>query len=236
MPRALQLSATTLSLFQECPRCFWLHMRAGLKRPARPFPSITGGIDRVVQGECDRLRPAMPATLYVALMEVASMEVASQFSPCLMSPKVAYLRCTPGDIALVGRLDDCLQYGAMVAPLDHKSRGSRPDPGYSAQYYQLQMDVYALLLQRNGYPVSEEAYLAYYYPLLTPGALDAGGAMPFGCMVEVLPVSCVRAEACYQAACTCLADDCPVVSAPDCAYCAWAMEITTYSLASRLPA
>ena len=39
--RPLQLSATTLGLYQECPRCFWLHMRAGVKRPARPFPSIT---------------------------------------------------------------------------------------------------------------------------------------------------------------------------------------------------
>ena len=221
----LQLSATTLSLYQECPRCFWLHMQAGIKRPARPFPSITGGLDRLVQGECDRLRPAMPTLLYVALMEVAW-----RISPQLMDPKVAYLRCQLGEIPLVGRLDDCLVQGTTVAPLDHKSRGSRPPPGYSAQYYQLQMDVYALLLQQNGYPVREEGYLAYYYPLPEPGAVDSGGGIPFGCTVEEIRVSPARAEVCYHAACMCLAGDCPVDSAADCAYCAWITSALQYPL------
>ena len=230
MPKALQLSATTLSLFQDCPRCFWLHMRAGIKRPERPFPSITGGIDRLVQASCDATRPGFPRLLAMAMQEQIGTRLLAG-AIALADPKIAYLRShRENSIALVGRLDDVVFLaGGQAAPLDHKSRGSYPDSGYSAQYYQLQMDVYALLLQGNGYPVNAEAYLAYYYPVPEPGVPDAVG-MPFGCTVEALAVSPARAETCYYAARACLASDCPLEPAVACAYCAWITNSLTYPL------
>ena len=229
--RPLQLSATTLGLYQECPRCFWLHMRAGVKRPARPFPSITRGIDRVVQAACDDYRPYFPPLLAAAIQENSLLDGFME----LADPKIAFLRAY-GDpaVALVGRLDDVVFLaGGHVAPLDHKSRGSRPATGYSAQYYQLQMDVYALLLQQNGYSVAPCAYLAYYYPVSEPPPLLLNTGFPFGCAVEALPVSSVRAEATYHAACACLAGDCPVEPAQTCTYCEWISAALTYPMARR---
>ena len=226
MPRSLQLSATTLSLFQDCPRCFWLHMRGGLKRPTRPFPSITGGIDRLVQAYCNAWRPSLPPLICHAPTAPSAMPTYQ-----LADPKIAGLRWNPADIALVGRLDDCLVCSdGVVMPLDHKSRGSKPAPGYSALYYQLQMDVYALLLRENGYPPTTQACLVYYYPAEGESQPRLEKGFPFACVVEVLEVSAQRAEACYRAACVCLSGDYCPASADTCAYCLWAME-----LAHRVP-
>ena len=51
-----QLSATTLKLFQECPRCFWLHVNKKIERPRGPFPSLPSGIDRVLKTYFDGYR------------------------------------------------------------------------------------------------------------------------------------------------------------------------------------
>ena len=237
MPRSLQLSATTLGLFHECPRCCWLHLRGGIRRPSRPFPSITGGIDRLVQAYCDGARPALPELLAGACGVLGVLDGAR-----LATPKIATLSWSPpGGPRLTGRLDDCLVLpDGRHAPLDHKSRGSRPEPGYSAQYYQLQMDVYALLVRENNYETYPEAFLAYYYP----HHLDVGGSyvtadstgrqpaprlehgFPFACTVEALPVSPARAIACYLAAVSCLDGPCPrLAPLSPCTYCLWADEV-----------
>lgn len=221
MPRTRQqLSTTTLTLYEECPRCFWLHMVEGMKRPARPFPSITGGIDRLVQAYCDVWRPNIPPLISQA---ETTPECVGQWR--LADPKISFLRADLGGFPLVGRLDDVVVFGeGTTAPLDHKSRGSCPNPGYSAQYYQLQMDVYALLLRSNGYGVADEAYLAYCYPRHDEITYEVDGAgFPFACTVEALPVDPDRAEAVYRAACGCLADTLPPLTV-GCAYCMWAVE------------
>lgn len=53
---------------------------------------------------------------------------------------------------LWGKLDDCVILpDERLAPLDHKTRASAPDDvSYTQAYYQFQMDVYTLLLERNG--------------------------------------------------------------------------------------
>ncbi len=40
-----RLSNSRLGLYTECPRCFWLDMNAGIKRPDTIFPSLPGGLD-----------------------------------------------------------------------------------------------------------------------------------------------------------------------------------------------
>ena len=240
MPRSLQLSATTLNLFQDCPRCFWLHMRASLKRPARPFPSITGGIDRLVQGYCEASRPRIPSLISLSLYAGFEKDGLAYFVE-LADPPLKTLACFQDHTyRLTGRLDDCLMFpGGVFAPLDHKSRGSRPAPGYSAQYYQLQMDVYGLLLRENGYAVGADAYLAYFYPTTRTSESRDGWALeqgfPFDCHVEALPIAPARALMCYQQACSCLDGPCPLAPSPMCAYCVWATEMTTYPLARRIP-
>src|SRR3989338_1396021 len=135
-----QLSASTLKLFQECPRCFWLHVNKQIERPRGPFPSLPSGIDRVLKGYFDRYRKT--GTLPPLLKDKLEGKLST-------SALTLGFNDTRTKVRLWGKLDDCvILTDSRLAPLDHKTRASAPDDiSYSEKYYKLQMDVYTLLLE-----------------------------------------------------------------------------------------
>ena len=206
----MQLSATTLKLFQECPRCFWLHVNKRIERPRGPFPSLPSGIDRILKTYFDAYRK-------------------QGLLPPLIDGKVAGTLATNAltlgfddgatGARLWGKLDDCILLpDRRLAPFDHKTRASAPaDVTYTQKYYQLQMDVYTLLLERNGHRISRTAYVVYYYPV--EGILHQG--FPFAVAVHDIAT---RPEAAYQVfteACRCLAGPLPPCG-EGCEFCRWA--------------
>ena len=120
---------------------------------------------------------------------------------------------------LWGKLDDCLLLpDGRHAPLDHKTRGSSPDGiGYTEKYYQFQMDVYTLLLERNGHPVSRTAYVVYYCPV--EGELHRG--FPFEVTVHKITTDPDAAYAIFADGCQCLTGPIPPSGAA-CGFCRWA--------------
>ena len=54
MPFAL--SRTKIALFLECPRCFWIDVRAKLRRPSGPPFSLNVAVDHLLKNEFDRYR------------------------------------------------------------------------------------------------------------------------------------------------------------------------------------
>jgi hypothetical protein len=205
-----QLSASTLKLFQECPRCFWLHITQRLERPRGPFPSLPSGIDRVLKAYFNRYRSSgrLPPLIQGKLDGVLSTaELTLGFNDPACGAR------------LWGKLDDCLQLSdGRLAPLDHKTRASAPDGvGYTERYYQFQMDVYTLLLARNGYEAGGSAYVVYYCPVA--GELHQG--FPFEVTVHRIATDPGHAYEIFRAACRCLEGPLPA-SGESCAFCRWA--------------
>jgi hypothetical protein len=120
---------------------------------------------------------------------------------------------------LWGKLDDCLILSdGRHAPLDHKTRASPPEhTGYTEKYYKFQMDVYSLLLERAGHPISRTAYVIYYYPLV--GELHNG--FPFGVTIHHIPTDPEGAYTVFQSARQRLADPNPPAPAEACEFCRW---------------
>ena len=205
-----QLSASTLKLFQECPRCFWLHVNKKIQRPRGPFPSLPSGIDRVLKGYFDiyRKQGTLPPLVHQQLKgKLAVQELTLGFN----DPRT--------NARLWGKLDDCIILpDQRLVPLDHKTRASAPaDVGYTEKYYQLQMDVYTLLLERNGRRTSRTAYVVYYFPV--EGLLHEG--FPFQVAVHTIATDPALAYEVFAAACRCLA--CPLPAADAlCGCCPWA--------------
>ena len=54
MSMPYKLSPSSLSLLSDCPRCFWLQLNKGVKRPEGIFPSLPSGIDRILKDHFDR--------------------------------------------------------------------------------------------------------------------------------------------------------------------------------------
>ena len=204
-----QLSASTLKLFQECPRCFWLHINKKIERPRGPFPSLPSGMDRILKRYFDAYR--QQGVLPPLVQGKVPGRLATSALTLGFNDAKTHAR-------LWGKLDDCLILpDQRVAPLDHKTRASAPDDvSYTHTYYQFQMDVYTLLLDRNGHPTSRTAYVVYYFPV--EGVLHEG--VPFQIAVHEIATDPEAAYQIFADGCACLAGPLPE-SSEACEFCRW---------------
>jgi CRISPR/Cas system-associated exonuclease Cas4 (RecB family) len=165
MKKPIRLSPSTLNLFLECPRCFWLQINENIHRPRGIFPSLPGGMDLVIKDYFDKYRernelpPELQGKVNANLLH--DHELLNKWRNWRTG--LEYTDESLG-VTLFGALDDCLKEGEKYLPLDYKTRGSAPKEGDSEKYYSNQLNCYALLLEENGYPVGDCGYLVYYYP------------------------------------------------------------------------
>ena len=160
-----KLSPSSIGLFLDCPRCFWLQMNRKIRRPSGAFPSLPSGMDAVLKKHFDRHRND----------NTPPEELEGRFSGHLFrdAEKLSEwrnnfrgLRHTDertGSV-LMGALDDLfVTSDGKYAPLDFKTRGfPRKDDTHS--YYQHQMDIYSFLLKKNGMEPAGFAILIFYHP------------------------------------------------------------------------
>lgn len=144
-----KLSAHSLALFLECPRCFWLEMN-GKKRPSGPMSTLPLSADLMIKKYFDNFRPKMPPSVKLDCSLVSQEEVDKLRGTVKFEYK---------GFVLNGRFDDCAFNGKYL-PLDYKTRGFDIKEIHSS--YQLQLDVYALLLRENGFSVGKDGYLVYF--------------------------------------------------------------------------
>jgi len=223
----MNLSPSKLGVFKNCPRCFWLQENRKVKQPRGIFPSLPGGIDRVLKDWFDQYR------LGVSLPP----EIAGQLDGSLYTDQAKLdkwrnwrsgLSATVGGHVISGALDDLHMdvTGGLYSPLDYKSRGA-PQKGESARYYGHQMDLYALMIQANGMPITGKAYLVYYWPLEVRRKAPPGNHanIVFGTEVVTLDADPNRATKMVMDAAACLQLSKPPQAMPDCDYCTYVRNI-----------
>ena len=223
--KKLELSPTSgLKLFLECPRCFWLRYREGVHRPDTIFPSLPGGMDRIIKDYFDafRAKNTIPPEL--------EGKVEGELFPDLEQLQVwrdwrKGLRFEDQklDAVLKGALDDLLIDGKFCIPLDYKTRGAPPKEGQSEKYYQTQLDCYALLLKKNGLEIKEHAYLIYYYP----DSITEKHLVRFNVEVVKLETNPERAYKVFTDAVRCYNDPIPPRHT-ECGFCAWYSDLLEY--------
>ena len=161
----MRLSPSSLNLFLDCPRCFWLDKNKGIKRPRGIFPSLPGGMDLVIKKYFDsyRLNDDIPPEIKGKIAgnlfsDIATLEKWRNWR----NSDLCYLD-KESNAMLIGALDDCLVENDFYIPLDYKTRGSelKEDP---RRYYQNQLDCYCLMLEYSGFKTRGLAYLLYYWP------------------------------------------------------------------------
>jgi hypothetical protein len=180
----LKLSRWQLDLFVNCPRCYWLLKRHGIKQPAG-FPlALNTAMDGLLKAEFDEYRQrgephpimtqhGLAAALFRDLAKL--QEWRNNFQGLRWAdPQSGHV--------LYGAVDDILEFpDGSLAVMDYKSSGAREIAVYPS--YQLQMDVYTFLLQQLGYRTAPMAYFAFFVAVRDDGFR---GRLPFrGKLVEV---------------------------------------------------
>lgn len=212
----IRLSPTTgLSLFKECPKCFWLHYNKKIQRPRGIFPSLPGGMDLVIKKYFDNYRGALPPELEgeVEGNLIPDLNLMNKWRNWRTGPK--YSR-EDIDAELFGALDDCLVDGDYYIPLDYKTRGYPPKDGDSEKYYQTQLDAYSLMLDANNYETREYAYLVYYYPQ----EVKPDGVVKFNIKPIKVDTDIQRAKGLFEDAVTVLQGAMPKQHS-ECEHCNW---------------
>jgi len=168
----IRLSPSTLNLFADCGRCFWLHVNKGIHRPSAPFPSLPSGMDNVLKPYYDKYRLAgkLPPELEGKIEGKLFPDISKINRWRNWRTGLEYFDIKR-NAKLIGALDDLLIVGGKYAPLDYKTRGGTIKED-SHTYYQLQLDLYALLLEGSGLPPATFGYLVFYSPReMTPGGV-----------------------------------------------------------------
>lgn len=121
------------------------------------------------------------------------------------------------EATLFGAVDDVLEFeGGKLAPLDYKSTGSSAANVYDR--FQLQLDTYTFLMEKNGYPTVKKGYLAFYIVDKSRGFIDR---LPFRkeiCEIETNPSDIYEI---FKDAVKCLKNPSPPSHSQDCQFITW---------------
>ncbi len=221
-----QLSPNSLNLFLECPHCFWLDKNLGIKRPP-PYPyALNSAVDALLKEEFDTYRAKNLPHPLLADNGIKAKLFGNQNLLNQWRNNFAGIRYFDKDLqaTLFGAVDDVLEFeDGRLAPLDYKSTGSSAANVYDR--FQLQLDTYTFLLEKNGYNTVRKGYLAFYIVDKSRGFIDR---LPFRKEVMEIETNPSDIYEIFKDAVLCLKQPAPPPHSDDCQFFKWLKGAKTY--------
>lgn len=228
----LRLSPSTLNVFLECKKCFWLAQVKDIHRPRGIFPSLPGGMDLLIKKYFDRYRELgkLPPELEGKLDGVELFPDPELLNKWRNWRSALMYKDPETGAVLSGMLDDLgvqksgkgeLFDGARYVPLDYKTRGFDVKEG-GEFFYKNQMNCYGLLLRENGMKPAGHAYLLYYIPK----DVSEKGMTRFEVVPKRLEINPDEALKVLRDAVELLKSPMPATHS-ECEYCAWGNDFLT---------
>jgi len=212
----IRLSPSSLNLFLDCPRCFYLDKAMGFNRPETPFSTLPSGVDYTLKKYFDhwREKKGLPPLLQGKLPGTL---VGDQALIARFRSRSFEWHDKETNAHFAGILDDALlcEDGSIV-PLDNKTRGFPPQEPHATHVNQ--MSGYTLLLEENGFKTKNLAYLIYWF--FNHKAMDVEHPMAFHIAVEEVRTNPDEIRRVFREAVEALKGQMPPPSAT-CAFCAY---------------
>ena len=217
--KPIQLSPNSLNLYLECPHCFWLDKNMGIKRPP-PYPyALNSAVDSLLKDEFDtysakNLPHPMLKDNNIDARLFSNQKLLNQWRN-----NFAGIRFFDPDLqaTLFGAVDDVLEFdGGAIAPLDYKSTGSSAANVYDR--FQLQLDTYTFLMEKNGFKTTRKGYLAFYIVDKSRGFIDR---LPFRKEMVQIETNPSDIYEIFKDAVNCLKQQAPPPHSPDCKFNVW---------------
>ncbi len=225
--RPIKLSPSSLNLYLECPHCFWLDKNLGIKRPP-PYPyALNSAVDALLKEEFDTYRAK---GLPHPLLEQNNIKAKLFENQKLLNQwrdNFAGIRYYDQDLkaTLFGAVDDVLEFNGKIAPLDYKSTGSSVAKIYDR--FQLQLDTYTYLMEKNGFETTKKGYLAFYIVDKSRGFIDR---LPFRKEVLEIETNPSDIHEIFKEAVSVLRQPSPPPHSQDCKFGVWLKGARTFSI------
>jgi hypothetical protein len=161
------VSRSKIDLFTECPRCFYLDQRLGIKRPDSYPLTLNIAVDELLKREFDLLRAeGKPHALMKDFKIDAvpfSHEDLETWRDSLRNG-IKYLHPETNLIVRGGIDDVWINADEELHVVDYKATSKREEVTLDAPWqdaYKRQVEVYQWLFRKNGFTVSPTAYFVY---------------------------------------------------------------------------
>lgn len=188
-----------------------------MHRPSGPFPSLPGGMDRKLKIYFDKYRAKgqLPPELK-GKVEGKLYDDLAKMNLWRNARKGLSWTDEDGNI-LAGAIDDCLIDKENFIIIDFKTYGGSEIKDEKIDFYQNQMDCYALLFEKNGLKHPGFVYLIFFMPL----EIKEHGEVKFDIQIKKVNVDSSRALKRFKDALKLINGKRPKKHS-ECTYCAWA--------------
>lgn len=163
-----KISRSKIDMFMDCPRCFYMEARFGVKRPSTPAFTLNVAVDALLKKEFDVHRSKQEAH---PLMQAYGLALVPFQHPLLDQWRENFV-----GVQVLDKATNLLVFGAVddlwVSPqgevhvVDYKATSkagaitSLDDTKWHNQYRR-QMEIYQWLLRGNALQVSDVGYFVY---------------------------------------------------------------------------
>lgn len=165
-PEKFELSRSKITLFLECPRCFYVDQRLGVKRvPGYPF-SLNNAVDELLKKEFDAHRKEQTPH---PLMEKYGID-AVPFQHRKMDDWRHHFtgvrtKHDETGFTIYGAVDDVwVNPEDVLAVVDYKATAKKGEVDLEADWqndWKRQIEIYQWLLRQQGFDVSDRGYFVY---------------------------------------------------------------------------
>lgn len=219
------ISRSKIDLFVECPRCFYLDQRLGIKRPDSYPLTLNNAVDELLKREFDLLREE--AASHPLMDEYGIKAVPFKHADLdtwrdALRNGIKYLD-PETNLLIRGGIDDVWENDkGELHIVDYKATSKKETPTLDAAWqdgYKRQVEVYQWLFKNNGFTVSDIAYFVYVNGNSSADRFD--GILEFDTIIipytgstDWIPKTLKKLHACLMGA------EAPK-PADDCSYCAY---------------
>lgn len=221
-PDGFELSRSKIDLFFECPRCFYVDLRLGVKRvPGYPF-TLNSAVDELLKREFDTYRDRQETH---PLMEEYGIDAVPFAHENLDDWRHHFTgirhQHEATNFIIYGAPDDIWENPeGKLAVVDYKATSKQGKLSLDADWqdgWKRQMEMYQWLLRGNGFDVSDRGYFVYANADKSLSALD--GKLVFDLEILSYDGDGEWIEKTLVAAKECLMQDNVPESGPDCDWC-----------------
>lgn len=226
------LSKSSLGVFKDCPRCFYLEKIKKVRRPRGIMASIINGVDRAMKRSVES--SVLRNIEHPYLAQFPGAQPFSDRNRLMKFQAWQTFQAEFDGIKLWGELDDLISFptDGAVAPWDFKSNGEERNwAEYVAKYYTLDGDVYHAILE-NGQRLkcTGKAYFTFTWPMDS-----ADGHLAFGHHTIKVDTDPARAVELARKAVACLQGSEPPMASPGCEYCNFVVARQIANVRNDLP-
>ena len=215
----IKLSRSKIELFLDCPRCFWLDIKKGVKRPPPAPYTINSAIDGLLKKEFDVCRENGTAHYIIKKYSINAIPYkCDQINTWRANFTGIQFQHKATDFLVFGAVDDVwVNPEVELIVVDYKATGAKEYKIYDS--YKRQMEVYQWLLSMNGYKVSKTGYFLFA-KVNKEGGFEEG-KLSFDLSLEPLEGDSLWVEGAITKASELLKTPIPD-SNPECIYCQFA--------------